>query len=222
MTKLPCRLRLLAYSITFATTLSLITVCAVSGAAQSGRRARKPTVVTPPLPEPTPEVKKAPQETKPALTFIIGSDRQNFSVPMYFTSSVVRACADRLDDAPSVRVDLVHRDMNRGEAVKRAKEEKEAYVVLIELRTEFATSSRDSSELYIQYWVFAPVTGKSITSGRTYQQAYRTGPVIAGPRTTGRTNAPYTEILLKRAAREAAERILSAMKDATPVIPVPG
>jgi hypothetical protein len=222
MTNHKCRLRLFAYIAPFVI-LSLIAVSAVSSAAQSGRRARKPAVVTPPVPEPSPEEKKAPQETKPALTFIIGSDRQeNFSVPMHFTSSVVRACADRLDDAPSVRVDLVHRDMHRGEAVKRAKQEKEAYVVLIELRTEFASSSRDSSELYIQYSVFAPVTGKSITSGRTYQQAYRTGPVIAGPRTTGRTNAPYTEILLQRAAREAAERILSAMKDATPGFPVPG
>lgn len=224
MTNHPGRLRLFAYSITLATTLSLIAACAVSAEAQSGRRARKPTVVTPPPPEPSPEVKKPVQETKPSLTFIIGSDRhESFSyIPSYFSDSVMRACADRLDDAPSVRVDVVHRDINRGEAIKRAKEEKEAFVVWLQLRTEYAAAGRtDLNELYLEYWLFAPTTGKTTTTGRVYQQAYSTGPVIVGPRTTGRTSAAYTEILLKRAAREAAERILAAMRDGLPRVPVP-
>jgi hypothetical protein len=104
--------------------------------------------------------------------------------------------------------------MNRGEAIKLAKSQKEAYVALLDLRTEGLGSGSMSSDSYdeilIDYVVFAPETAKVSTSGRTYQRAYRKGPIVVGPR-TGRTSPIYAEQMLRQAARDAAERILSAL-----------
>jgi hypothetical protein len=134
------------------------------------------------------------------------------SIPMYFYDTALRACAERLDDAPSVNVEVARRDMNRGEAIKRAKAEKDSHVVLMQLRFDNAMGrDGDLREVYIEYWVFAPTTAKVVTNGRSYQQLYRGGGVIVMPRPGGRASLPYTEQLLKQAARDAAERILSAM-----------
>lgn len=132
-------------------------------------------------------------------------------IPMYFYDSVLRACGDRLDDS-SVKVTVANREMNRGEAVKRAKAEKESHLVWMQLRFDTASMSEvDLREVYIDYWVFAPTTTKTVTNGRSYQQMYRGGGVIVMPRPGGRASEPYAEQLLKQAARDAAERILSAM-----------
>jgi hypothetical protein len=104
--------------------------------------------------------------------------------------------------------------MNRGEAIKLVKSQKDAYVALLDLRTEGLGSGSISSDSYdeilIDYVVFAPETAKIITSGRTYQRAYRKGPIVVGPR-RGRTSPIYAEQMLSQAARDAAERILSAL-----------
>ena len=100
--------------------------------------------------------------------------------------------------------------MTRGDAVKRAKEMKEGYVVLLELRSDrMRASSQDSglSRVYIDYVVFAAVTGKPVTSGPVYQQAGGIRDVIVG-RSDSTTVA---EQRLKNAARVAAQRILAAI-----------
>ncbi len=186
-------------------------------AAQSGRRAP----VSSSTPAPTPMPQATPVETKPAAetsaprSLVVGIDREaGFAViPMYFYDSVLRACADRLDDSPSVKVTVANREMNRGEAIKRAKAETEAHLVWMQLRfdTGRGMSDADLREIYIDYWVFAPTTAKTVTNGRSYQQMYRGGGVIVMPRPGGRASVPYTEQMLKQAARDAAERILSAM-----------
>lgn len=132
---------------------------------------------------------------------------------MYLYDTVLRACAERLDDSPSVKVNIANREMNRGEAIKRAKVETESHVVWIQLRFDsgMGQSDADLREVYLDYWVFAPTTAKVITNGRSYQQVYRGGGVIVMPRPGGRASLPYIEQLLKQAARDAAERILSAM-----------
>lgn len=184
-------------------------------AAQSGRRAPKSSSdpVPTPTPEATPVEKKPAAETRAPLSFIVGIDRDaGFAIiPMYFYDSVLRAFADRLDDS-SVKVTVANREMNRGEAVKRAKAEKESHLVWMQLRFDTASmSGADLREVYIDYWVFAPTTAKTVTNGRSYQQMYRGGGVIVMPRPGGRASVPYTEQMLKQAARDAAERILSAM-----------
>ncbi len=145
-------------------------------------------------------------------------------IPSQFSDTVLVACADRLDDAPAVEVNLAQRDVNRGEAIKRAKAEKEGYVVWMQLRSDTARAGveNDLSELFLEYYVFAPTTAKIITSGRTYQRAYGTGPVVVAPQMPGRNSWPYIEQALKHAAREAAERILAAVTAELPSKPTPG
>ncbi len=210
-------LTVVASSLGVVAVFALIAVRAGPVAAQSGRRAPRSSAA--PAPTPTPQValvgKKLPAGTRVALSFIVGIDRvANFTnIPMYLYDSVLRACAERLDDSPSVKVNLANREMNRGEAVKRAKAEADSHVVWIQLRFDDARSLSDADlgEVYIDYWVFAANTAKMITNGRSYQQAYRGGGIIVMPRPGGRASLPYTEQLLKQAARDAAERILSAM-----------
>jgi hypothetical protein len=205
---------MLVSGLALAAVFAMFVVSAGTVAAQSGRRAPRSGA---PAPTPTPEaapVKKPAAETKPTLSFVVSIDRVSSfaTIPMYFHDSVLRACAERLDDAPSVRVTVANREMNRGEAIKRAKAETESHIVWMELRFDGARSLSDEDlrEVYIDFWVFAPATAKAVTNGRSYQQIARAGGVIMMPRPGGRASLPYTEQLLKQAARDAAERILSA------------
>jgi len=166
-------------------------------------------------------VKPAEKEKEKArLTFIVGIDRDlSFvSIPTYFSEGALRACADRLDQGPSVDVDIAPRDVNRGEAVKRAKAEKEAYVVWLNLRADSmnANSGASYQDLYLEYVVFTPQTGKVATSGRTYQRSI--GRVIGVPQ----TSSAAVEYALKEAGRAAAERILDAMRSRISEDRVPG
>ena len=194
----------------------LFSLNALVGSAQSGRRL--PKAAAPP-PEEKREAKsseKSKDDEKARVAIILGIDGRHlsFNVPTYFYDAVLQSCADRLRDAPSVKLNVTGRDMNRGEAIKLAKSQKEAYVALLDLRTEGLGSGSMSSDSYdeilIDYVVFAPETAKVTTSGRSYQRAYRKGPIVVGPR-TGRTSPIYAEQMLRQAARDAAERILSAL-----------
>ena len=200
--------------------LALMTVLAVSVSAQSGRKAPKSKTAPPPEPESVPAPIKPTEKEKARLTFIVGIDRDlSFvSIPVYFSEGVLRACADRLDAGPSVDVDVSPREVNRGEAVKRAKAEKEAYVVLLNLRSDSMNSSSGVSyqDIYLEYVVFTPQTGKVATSGRTYQRSV--GRVIGVPG----TSSAAVEYALKDAARAAAERILDAMSSRISEDRVPG
>jgi hypothetical protein len=207
-------LRIVTSNLSLIAVFALFALWAGPVAAQSGRRAPRSSAPAP-TPQAAPVEKKPTAETRAALSFIVGIDRvASFaSIPMYLYDSVLRACAERLDDSPSVKVNIANREMNRGEAIKRAKAETDSHIVWIQLRFDSGRvqSDADLSEVYVDYWVFAPTTAKMITNGRSYQQVYRGGGVIVMPRPGGRASLPYTEQLLKQAARDAAERILSAM-----------
>ncbi len=187
--------------------------------AQSGRRAPKSAPIPTPTPEATPSTKPAEKEKR---SLIIGIDSTDtFSrLPLYFYDGVLESCARRLREGSSVKLD-VQRNMNRGDAVKRAKAETETDVVLLQLRTDNIRSSSgnaDLSQVYIEYVVFAPATAKLITSGNVYQRNFRTKGVIV-PAPSGQTNAVYAEQRLRQAAEEAADRILSSLHIGSPDIP---
>jgi hypothetical protein len=193
--------------------------------AQSGRRVHKSAS----LPASTPEPPLAPVKTdkeKSLRTFIVGVDRYNgFStIPLDYYDTVTRACGDRLDDAGSVRVDVVRGELTRADAVARAKAEKEAYVVWLQLKVESIHGDtsivRNLSQLYIHYAVFAPNTAKTVAFGHTYQRGYRKGGVVVGPPSSGRGSVVYSEYLLREAARDAAERILDKLKMQVPKPPI--
>lgn len=186
--------------------------CASTNLAQSGRRVRKstsPPVTNPePTPEPTPTTSS--QTPKPRLTFLVGLNRYTgfVNIPFYAYEGVLRSVAERLADAPSVHVGGAQSEMNRSEAIQKAKAEKEAYVVFLELRVDSMTGdSRNggtNDDLSIEYWVFAPTTAKVATSGGTYTRSQRSRVLIPG-----RTSSVYGDRYLNQAAQEAADRILA-------------
>jgi len=200
-----------------------VALCVTNVRAQSGRRVRKPAPTATPAPQPTPIEKSKPKE-KSNLALVVGIERDSFShAALFYDGVVLRGCADRLRES-SATVDVSEKDINRGEAVKRAKASKDAFVVLLKIGPNNVGVERGNpnlDELYVEYVVFAPTTAKVAASGRSYQRALRKGPVVVGPTTSGRNNSLYTEQLLRQAAEDAAERILHALHISLPGTTVP-
>ena len=197
------------YSITLA--LLIVALCALSIQAQSGRRQQKAPPAAPipsPTPEPTPTPKKDDKE--PDLAFLVGVDRHNSpaSIPLAFHRAAQEGCADRLRKRSSADVDVPYRDMNRGEAIEKAKSSSNTYVVLLTLQYDIAARSYD--DIQLEFVVFAPTTAKVMITGRSYINSSRVGPVIAGP--TGRLpQGVFRESWLRQAGEDAADRILKKL-----------
>ena len=193
--------------------------CASTDMAQSGRRVRKsPPPAAEAAPEPTPTATPASSEKpKPRFTFLVGLDRHDgfANIPLYAYDGVLRSLVDRLDDSPVVQVSGTQSDMSRGDAVQKAKAEKEGYVVWLQLRADTMNSNTRNSgnldNIIIEYWVFAPTTAKVTTFGRTYTQSQRNRGILS-PRTSG----IYGDRYLIQAAQEAADRILAHFQVQTP------
>lgn len=191
---------------------ALIVLCGLTAFAQSGRRVKKSTTSPVPIPEasPSPTPKKTPEQ--PSIPIYIGANAfDSFgTIPMYFNESVAKSCAEGLRQRGTFQVELTSRDMTRADAVKRAKEMKEGYVVLLELRSDRMRTGgqqNDLSRVYIEYVVLAAATTKTVTSGPAYQQASRLSDVIVGRS----DSIAVAEQRLKNAARVAAQRILEAI-----------
>jgi hypothetical protein len=146
---------------------------------------------------------------------LVGMERDSgyMNAPLQYYTSALYSFADRLEESPSVRVQATHRDMSRSDAVRNAKAEKEAYVVWLQLRTDSLDADRSlaaAGEVFIEYSLYEPATAKLLSSGRAYQRATRKGGVIVGP-STGGTSVMQGEYMVKLAARDAAEKVLSAL-----------
>jgi hypothetical protein len=190
----------------YVTLCLLIAVCGFVSA-QSGRRPRKPEPQPAvPVETPTPTPAPTPKPT-PAIKFLVAIERYGelLRVSINDYDGVLRNCTDRLDKAPSVKADPATHDMSRADAIRQAKSEKDTYVVWLQLRVNEMTGNsgiqNDQSNLYIEYHVYAPVTGKQETQGNTYPEAYRSTIRLPTPTSQG-------DYQLNQAARGAAERIL--------------
>ncbi|HKG98672.1 MAG TPA: hypothetical protein VKA97_12695 [Pyrinomonadaceae bacterium] len=197
------------------TIVLLIALCALSVQAQSGRRKTQPAPAAPiptPTPEPTPVPKK---DDKTDLLFFVGVSRFSSygSYPFSYYDAVLQGCAERLRAGSSASVDVTDKDLSRGEAIKKAKSEAKSYVVLLSL--SFDTLARSYDDLILEFVVFTPGTAKVVTSGRSYQNANRKGPVIVP---NGRTSGLYREQMLRQAGEDAGSRILKALNLNTPVM----
>jgi hypothetical protein len=200
--------------------LAVLAVCAVAVHAQSGRKQSKAPPAAPvptPTPEPTPEPK---QEKESDLGFIIGADQYSSyeTFPLTYYDAAMRGCADGLRAGSSAKVTVATENMNRGEAIKKAKTEgTTTYIIQFKLVLDkMYAKSYDDFEL--EYVVFAPQTGKVVTTGRTYLNRNRSGPIVTSPTRRGPTSALYREQLLKQAGEDAAARILKAMNLSVPVL----
>jgi hypothetical protein len=201
--------------------LLLVATVSICVYGQSGRRQPKATVA-PPVPTPTPDPTPAPTPTKePEFGFIVGVDRNSTyaSFPFSYYNAVLQGCADRLRTGSSARVTISEKDLNRGDAIKQAKGEEKTYVVWLKLSDgSLSTMSNNTSgdELQLEYVVFSPLTAKIATSGTSYQNGNRKGPLIVGPTGRGPSSAIYREQLLKHAGEDAGERILRALHLSSP------
>jgi len=190
----------------------MIVLCALAVQAQSGRRQVKPPPAAPiptPTPEPTPTPKKQTKDTE--LFFFVGADRDSSysSLPLGYYDAVLQGCASRLRAGSSASVEVSEHDVNRGEAIKKAKSETKAYTVWLNLT--FDAMARSYDDRVLEYIVYAPETAKMVTSGHSYLRGRRAGPIV-GDRTGGRgSSGLYREELLKRAGEEAGDRIIKAL-----------
>lgn len=200
----------------FLCALGILALSVVGIQAQSGRRAggssTTTSTTTPSVSGPKAIDKKA--EKSATVQLLVGiEDLDAFSnIPYYLTDTVLDNCIRRLGDAADVSATSAGRGINRGDALKRAKEEKNRYFVLLAVGSDAPVTSKQSKngpdELYVSYTVFEPETAKVKASGRAHHSIYRAGRVgVSGPT----KNSPlYSEYALKQAARETADRILSA------------
>ncbi len=210
---------LLSISVTFL--VSFLLVSSSSVLAQSGRRAKTPVPVPAATPEPVRTGTKTTEKETVLITLIVGIDRYSdvSDIPLQFYGDVLTSCSDRLDDSKSVKIKPMSENMSPSDAAHQAKQEKEAYVVSLQLRSDNTRvgyqTTRDLNDVYVDYAVFAPATGKVVARGKIYQRAASLGGIIT-KQPTGRTTIGDNDYWLKQAARTAAEKILAALRVQVP------
>ncbi|HYR76225.1 MAG TPA: hypothetical protein VEM96_10315 [Pyrinomonadaceae bacterium] len=193
--------------------IAILLSCVITQA-QSGRRSTSSPTTSPSVSGPKP-LEKTPAKV-PRIHLLVGVENRNplTNIPYYLSDTVLDNCVRHLADSADVVPNAVGRGMDRVDAVRRAKAEKEDYVVWLQIEGDVLDSGKQQKngpdELYVRYTIFEPVTAKVRQSGRTHQQIYKTG---RGGVSTSTKNSPvYSEYALKQAAREAAERILEAFE----------
>ena len=201
---------------------SLLLSLHLTATAQSGRRVTKSAQPTAPPVAPTTApaaAKPSPQKLAPVRTLLVGMNSSDpfTRISAVAESGVLQSCVHRLNEAESVKAIMESKSMMRGDAVKKAKTGTDGqHVVWLQVGGDsFGASQGTNREVFIEYIVLAPTTAKVIVSGRTYPQTHRNKTVIP----TTRTGGLYGDYLLNEAAREAAERILSAFHVPTRSIP---
>src|ERR1044072_897568 len=199
--------------------VSFIIVCALGSlsvsSAQSGRQPKSKPVVATPTPEPEPTPTASSELPQPLFRLIVGMEKYDSfsSVPLSTFSSVMRNCSGRLDEPNWIKVEVADRSMSRGDAVKRAKAEKDSYVVWLHVREDTMSSNQPGTvnNAYIDYAVFSPITAKVLISGATYPRKGNAN-VVMGPTTSG-VDGDYN---LNKAARETADKIIAKFRGRIP------
>lgn len=199
-----------------------VLICASVCPAQSGRRSPKTSTTPPPVAEPeSPDTKPttAPAPT-PSLVLNVGMDNNASFVhfPLNFYADALRTIIERLSKGGFVKVNDLG-TITRGDAVNGAKAEKEAstFVVYLDLKVDNVNMdpdafSQDGRDAIIEYWVFAPGTAKTATTGHTYARAYEHKVGVLQPNSSGTLD----NYLVNMAAKAAAERILDYFKTHKP------
>ena len=186
-----------------------------SAQAQSGRRSTPGSTTTTTTAPSTPAAKTAEKKpgAEPRLQLLVGINRADaFTItPYYVYDTLLADCIKRLSDAEMVFANSGGNTMNRSAAVKAAREETTRWVVSLEVKSLFAESGQqikpEQDELFVEYTVVEPVTGKIKRSGRTQRHIYQSGGGKSQSATKGGPN--YSDYSIKQAAIEAADKILA-------------
>jgi len=157
---------------------SLLLLFATQTAAQSGRRAPKPA--QPPVVTPDTDNKQTianGRELSRKASLVVA--KQLSSKHLLSEDTIFANFVNRLSEFNNVSVTSLG-DLKHDAAVKRAKSENEAIVVLVEFDVdEFqkGTLILNSPDLEVKVLVFAPRTGKKLFEGNVYYKAVG-GPML--------------------------------------------
>lgn len=188
--------------------------------AQSGRRsASKPSPSPPSTPSESTSTNPAESAAKKAseIQLLVGIDDPNplSGVPRYFADTVLDVCVRRLSQPAGVKVTAGPGTLTRGDAVKAAKAETARYVVWLQVGNSSSDAGRrasgSSDEYYVNFMLLAPGTAKVKQSGHVFGGGRRVGNVGVGLPPVSSGSPLYLEYIIKDEARQAAERILSAL-----------
>ncbi|MBI4469218.1 MAG: hypothetical protein HY650_07855 [Acidobacteria bacterium] len=182
---------------------------------QSGRRQPK-TDNAPPIQPPAefeaPGRLQSDKPAKPAFTLLLAQAPQGGMVSSMYTRTITQSCAERLQRSKHIEVISAPTEMNRKEASEKAKSDPKTYVALIDFELDNMGGtdmmSNNPGDIVVNYMVYAPGTGKAVSTGRVYQR-YRNVLPVPG----GRSGSWYS---LEQAGQETAERILGAVGTAEP------
>lgn len=199
-----------------------------SSRAQSGRRSPTMSKTSPAPPAAAKTVEATPTATKkdvkPLASFVIAEDTGSaFEVDYTARRIVLGAFVARLDQSSVVAVTSGGR-MTRKEARDRAKNQTEAFVVLVELEEELdginmrgGRSRPEDRLLVIKSYVYTPATGDLKFTDRFVARPYDTRASVGGVRVPVPSGGGYgLEAQFERAGRDAAQRLLSRFEIALP------
>ncbi|HEX6183978.1 MAG TPA: hypothetical protein VFZ44_08885 [Pyrinomonadaceae bacterium] len=206
--------------------LTALVICLGTAAsrAQSGRKAQKPVGLPTEAPKPGDPAAARPESKKPEalVSFVVmRSDVNGFGIDPLARDGVGTAFMRRLGQSATVEVTDGGKG-GRGEARKRAKDEKKAYVVLFQLDEQAGDMSMgrtDSRTLIIRTFVYTPQTGDLKFTDTIYQRPAYDSVGVGGVRVpvpTRRIERYPSQRELEQAARDAADRLLSRFQVTPP------
>ena len=210
-----------AFAIIAAATLCL---GAAASLAQSGRKAQKPVGLATEAPKSGDPAATKPEAKKPEalVSFVVmRSDDSGFGIDPLARDGVGAAFVRRLGQSAAVEVTDGGKG-GRGEARKRAKEERKAYVVFFQLDEQagnMSMGSADSRTLIIRTFVYTPQTGDLKYNDTIYQRPAYDSVGVGGVRVpvpTRRVDRYPSQRELEQAARDAADRLLSRFQVTPP------
>lgn len=187
--------------------------------AQSGRRAPKPQEIAPvPTPTPVPTPKRHETDVTNKINVLVVGE-ESYAMQASTVEGLVReSFMQRLRESGSLVIDTDSSRTTKGGAQKRAKDEKERFVVWMTLR--YAGGAVDpinmqrarAQDYYIEYGVFEPATGKTHSSGNVYLRAgYGTigGVAVGAPTCYPSTYANELEFVY--GAIDTANRVMRSL-----------
>jgi hypothetical protein len=198
--------------------VAALVACAAMVAAQSGRRSASkpspPVPITPSESTPTNPTESAPQKA-PQIQLLVGIDDPSpvSGIPRSFADTALDACVRRLSEPAGVKVTAGPRTLTRGEAIKAAKAETARFVVWLQIGNSSADGGRqasaNSNDYYVSFLLLEPASAKVKQSGRIFGGGRRAGNI--GITVPSSSSMLYLEQVIKDEARQAADRILSAL-----------
>jgi len=187
----------------FIATLSLL-LLASQAWSQSGRRPKPaPTITPPPRSEDTAPTELGTRDLPEPVTLIVA--RQFTTRRMLSENTIFTNFVNRLNEFKNVKTTTLG-EANRDQARKRAKQEDEAIILLLQFDIDSfqkGTYILDSPDMDVRVLAFAPKTGQEKFKGKVYYKAQQ-GPMVKRDNWPGGTPIKITA---EAVGVEAAEQI---------------